>query len=155
WTDHRSDAQARVGSYLAKGGRVAGTPMDTHYQGMKSLQCCLFLQEVECSVGDTIVIVADEGTALQHEQYVRITGVETRTAYIFAENKNFEFKIATYQLNDALERDYTGLSPVQWRNGAISKTVLCESIVADSGHYYSSTPLKENATVGEYTVQAQ
>lgn len=155
FTDQRSDAQSRVSSYLARGGRVAGVPSDTHYQGMKTLQCNLFPQEMECSVGDTIVILTDEGLPTKYEQFVRITGVETREAQALIDSKLTAYKVATYQLNDALERDYVGLTAEQWAKGGKSRTVLCESIVADSGYYYSSTKLKENASVGEYTVQAE
>ncbi|MFP3339996.1 hypothetical protein R0J91_18605, partial [Micrococcus sp. SIMBA_131] len=80
WTDERQSAQNRVENYLAKGGQIAGTPLDTHWLGMKQLQVAMFPQETESSVGDTIVLVSDEGKALEHEQYLRIIKVETRTA---------------------------------------------------------------------------
>ncbi len=65
WTDERRSAQNRVENYLAKGGQIAGTPLDTHWQGMKQLQVAMFPQEAESSVGDTIVLVSDEGKALR------------------------------------------------------------------------------------------
>jgi len=64
WTDERQAAQNRVENYLAKGGQIAGTPLDTHWQGMSSLQVVMFPQETESSVGDTIVLISDEGKAL-------------------------------------------------------------------------------------------
>lgn len=155
WTDERRSAQNRVENYLAKGGLIAGTPMDTHWQGMKSLQVMMFPQEVESSVGDTIVLISDEGKALEHEQYVRITKVETRTAIIIVEGKQVEYKVATYTINDPLDIDFVGLSAAQWYRSEKSKTVIRESIVADTGLYYSSTGLASNAQVGEFTVNAE
>jgi hypothetical protein len=155
WTDERQSAQNRVENYLAKGGQIAGTPLDTHWKGMKSLQVAMFPQEVESSVGDTIVLISDEGEALEYEQYVRITKVETRTAVMVVNSKDVEYKVATYALNDALEVDFVGLSARLWYSGQASKTIIRDSIVADTGLYYSSTALSSNANVGEFTVNAE
>lgn len=155
WTDERQSAQNRVENYLAKGGQIAGTPLDTHWQGMSLLQVAMFPQEVEASVGDTIVLISDEGEVLEHEQYVRITKVETRTAIMVIDGKNVEYKIATYSLNDALEVDFVGLSARQWYNGEESTTIIRDTLVADTGLYYSSTALASDADVGEFTVNAK
>ena len=154
WTDERRSAQNRVENYLAKGGQIAGTPLDTHWQGMKQLQVAMFPQEVESSVGDTIVLVSDEGKALEFEQYVRITKVETRIAVMVADNKNVEYKIATYTINDPLERDFVGLTARQWYGGQASKTIIRESLVADTGEYCASVKLASDAQVGDFTVNA-
>ena len=155
WTDERQAAQNRVENYLAKGGQIAGTPLDTHWKGMKSLQVAMFPQETESFVGDTIVLISDEGKTLEHEQYFYITKVETRTAILVSDGKNAEYKIATYTLNDPLDMDYVGLSAKQWYSGQASTTIIRDSIVADTGEYYASTGLSTNASVGEYTVNAK
>lgn len=154
WTDERRSAQNRVENYLAKGGQIAGTPLDTHWQGMKQLQVAMFPQEAESSVGDTIVLVSDEGKALEFEQYVRITKVETRIAIMVVDGKNVEYKIATYTINDPLERDFVGLTARQWYGGQTSKTIIRESLVADTGEYCASVKLASDAQVGEFTVNA-
>lgn len=155
WTDERRSAQNRVENYLAKGGQIAGTPLDTHWQGMKQLQVAMFPQEAESSVGDTIVLVSDEGKALEFEQYVRITKVETRIAIMVIDGKTVEYKIATYTINDPLERDFIGLTARQWYAGNTqSKTIIRESLVADTGEYCASVKLASDAQVGEFTVNA-
>lgn len=155
WTDERRSAQNRVENYLAKGGQIAGTPLDTHWQGMKQLQVAMFPQEAESSVGDTIVLVSDEGKVLEFEQYVRITKVETRIAIMVVDGKNVEYKIATYTINDPLERDFVGLTARQWYGGNTqSKTIIRESLVADTGEYCASVKLASDAQVGEFTVNA-
>lgn len=155
WTDQRKSAQNRIENYLAKGGQTAGIPQDTHYQGMKILQAVMFPQEVESSVGETIVLVSNEGKASEHEQYVRITKVETRIAIMIVDSKPVEYKIATYTLNDSLDRDFVGLSAKQWYAGEKSQTIIRATLVADTGLYYSSTKLATDAHVGEYTVNAK
>ena len=155
WTDERQSAQNRVENYLAKGGQIAGTPLDTHWKGMKSLQVAMFPQETESSVGDTIVLISDEGKPLEREQYLRITKVETRTAIVVVDNKNVEYKVATYSLNDSLVVDFVGLTARQWYQGDTSKTIIRDTLVADTGLYYSSTALADDANVGEFTVNAK
>ncbi len=155
WTDERQAAKNRVENYLAKGGQIAGTPLDTHWQGMKSVQVAMFPTEVESAVGDTIVLISDEGKPLEREQYIRITKVETRTAIMIVDGKQVEYKIATYTINDPLSVDFVGLSAKQWYNGDKSKTIIRDTIVADTGNYYGSVGLKTEAKVGEYTVNAK
>ena len=155
WTDERQSAQNRVENYLAKGGQIAGTPLDTHWLGMKQLQVAMFPQEIESPVGDTIVLISDEGKALEHEQYLRITKVETRTAIMVVDGKNVEYKIVTYMLNDPLDMDFVGLSASQWYKGQASKTIIRDSIIADTGSYYASAGLSEDVQVGEFTVNAE
>lgn len=155
WIDERKSAQNRIENYLAKGGQAAGSPLDTHYAGMKTLQVAMFLSEVESSVGSTLVLVSKEGQALQHEQYVRITKVETRIAKMVIDGKEVEYKIATYSINDPLDQDYVGLSARQWYNGDKSQTILRDTIVADTGKYYASSNLKSAAKVGEFAVNAE
>ncbi|WP_026056655.1 hypothetical protein [Acinetobacter radioresistens] len=155
WIDERKSAQNRIENYLAKGGQAAGSPLDTHYAGMKTLQVAMFLSEVESSVGSTLVLVSKEGQALQHEQYVRITKVEIRIAKMVIDGKEVEYKIATYSINDPLDQDYVGLSARQWYSGEKSETILRDTIVADTGKYYASSNLANDAKVGEFTVNAK
>lgn len=155
FTDQRSSAQNRVENYLAKGGQIAGTPLDTHLKGMKSVQVVMFPSEVESSVGDTIVLISDEGKSLEFEQYLRITKVETRIAKMIVDGKEVEYKIATYDVNDALLQDFVGLSAKQWYVGDKSKTIVRDTMVADTGLYYGSVDLSSDIQVGEYTVNAK
>lgn len=155
FTDQRSSAQNRVENYLAKGGQIAGTPLDTHLKGMKSLQVAMFPSEVESSVGDTIVLISEEGKALQFEQYLRITKVEARVAKMVIDQKEIEYKIATYDLNDSMLQDFVGLSAKQWYSGEKSKTIVRDTMVADTGLYYGSVDLASEVSVGEYTVNAK
>lgn len=155
WTDERKSAQNRIESYLAKGSQIAGTPLDTHWLGMKTLQVAMFPREQEMSTGDTIVIVSNEGKPLVHEQYARILKVESRIAIMIIEQKEVEYKAVTYTLSDALEIDYVGLSAAQWYNGEKSTTILRDTLVADTGKYYSSTTVTEDIQIGSTTAQAK
>lgn len=153
-TDVRSNAANRIENYLAKGGQIAGTPLDTLWQGMKLIQVAMFKSETESSVGDTLVLVMNEGQGTQFEQYVRITKVETRIGTMIINNNQVEYKIATYSINDPLDRDFVGLSAAQWYNGAKSPTIIRDTIVADTGKYYASVEIADDVSVNSFTIQA-
>lgn len=153
-TDVRTNAANRIENYLAKGGQIAGTPLDTLWQGMKLIQAAMFKTDTESSVGDTIVLVANEGAGTEYEQYARITKVETRIATMVIDGNTVEYKIATYSFNDPLNRDFVGLSAKQWYQGGKSPTIIRDTIVADTGKYYASVEIAEDVMVNSFTIQA-
>ena len=154
-TDTRDAAQNRLENYLAKGAQAVGSLLDTAYSGMKSFQVVMDKNETENSVGDTIVLVVDEGTVNEFAQYVRITSVETRTATLRVDKSNIEYKVATYSFQDPLSRDFVGVTASQWYNNAKPATTLRDSIVADAGVYNASVGLADDVAVGSFTVQAE
>ncbi|KKW79052.1 hypothetical protein AAV96_09130 [Acinetobacter sp. AG1] len=153
-TDMRSSAANRVENYLAKGGQIAGTPLDTLWQGMKVIQVAMFKTDTESSVGDTIVLVSNEGLSTEFEQYVRLTKVETRLATMMVDGNQVEYKLGTYSINDPLERDFIGLSASQWYKGSKSPTNIRDTIVADTGKYYASVKIADDVAVNSFTIQA-
>lgn len=154
-TDTRDSAQNRVENYLAKGAVAVGSLLDTAYSGMKSFQMAMGKNETENSIGDTIVLVVDEGTVNEFAQYVRITSLETRTATLRVGNTDVEYKIATYGFHDPLSRDFVGVSALQWYNSVKPSATLRDSIVADAGVYNASVALADDVAVGSFTVQAE
>lgn len=153
-TDTRDAAQNRVENYLAKGAQAVGSLLDTAYSGMKSFQVAMSKNETENNVGDTIVLIVNEGAVNESAQYVRITGVEIRSAFIRVNNADIEYKIATYSFQDSLNRDFAGVSASQWYNNIKPATTLRDSIIADAGVYYASVELANDVPVGSFTIQA-
>ncbi|WP_033134173.1 hypothetical protein [Acinetobacter sp. MN12] len=154
-TDTRDSAQNRVESYLAKGAQAVGSLLDTAYAAMKAIQVAMATNESENSVGDTLVLVVNEGTVNEFAQYVRLTSVETRTAFVRVNNSNIEYKIATYSFKDPLARDYVGVSATQWYNNAKPTTTIRETVVADAGIYYASVDLADDVGIGSFTIPAK
>jgi hypothetical protein len=66
-----------------------------------------------------------------------------------------EYKVATYTFNDALSRDFVGLSVTNWWNNVKPSTVIRETVVADAGVYYASVNLADDVAVGSFTIQAE
>ena len=153
-TDVRSSAANRVESYLAKGAQAVGSLLDTAYSGMKSLQVAMSKSESENNVGDTIVLVVNEGLPIEVTQYIRLTAVSTSMAFIRVNNVDVEYKIATYSFQDPLNRDFIGVTATQWYNNTKPATTLRETVVADSGKYYASVEIAEDVAVNSFTIQA-
>lgn len=154
-TDTRDSAQNRVESYLAKGAQAVGSLLDTAYAAMKAIQVAMATNEAENSVGDTLVLVVSEGTVNEFAQYVRLTSVETRTAFVRVNNSNIEYKIATYGFKDPLARDFVGVSATQWYNNAKPATTIRDTVVADAGIYYASVDLADDVGIGSFTILAK
>jgi hypothetical protein len=154
-TDTRDSAQNRVESYLAKGAQAVGSLLDTAYAAMKAIQVAMATNEAENSVGDTIVLVVNEGTANEFAQYVRLTSVETRTAFVRVNNSNIEYKIATYGFKDPLARDFVGVTATQWYNNVKPATTIRDTVVADAGIYYASVDLADDVGIGSFTIPAK
>jgi uncharacterized protein Veg len=153
-TDTRDSAKNRLENYLAKGAQAVGSLLDTAYSGMKSIQVAMSKNESENSVGDTIVLVANEGLPTEITQFIRLTDVLTKAAYVRVNNTDVEYKIATYSFQDALSRDFIGVSATQWYNNTKPATTLRETVVADSGKYCASVKLNNDVSVGSFTVEA-
>ncbi|MCH7304775.1 hypothetical protein [Acinetobacter higginsii] len=154
-TDTRDSAQNRVESYLAKGAQAVGSLLDTAYAAMKAIQVAMATNESENSVGDTLVLVVSEGTVNEFAQYVRLTSVETRTAFVRVNNSNIEYKIATYGFKDPLARDFVGVSATQWYNNVKPATTIRDTVVADAGIYYASVDLADDVGIGSFTIPAK
>lgn len=154
-TDTRDSAQNRLENYLAKGALAVGSLLDTAYQGMKAVQVAMSKTETENSVGDTIALIVNEGTVNEFAQYVRLTAVETRIATLRVNNNDVEYKIATYSFQDALNRDFTGVSASQWYVNTKPATMVRDTIIADSGEYHASVAVAEGVTAGSFTIQAK
>jgi hypothetical protein len=153
-TDTRDSAKNRLENYLAKGAQAVGSLLDTAYSGMKSIQVAMSKNESENSIGDTIVLVANEGLPTEITQFIRLTDVLTKAAYVRVNNADVEYKIATYSFQDALSRDFIGVSATQWYNNTKPATILRETVVADSGKYCASVKLNNDVSVGSFTVEA-
>lgn len=155
WDDTTLEAKNRISNYLAKGGEVAGVLMNTQWKDMKFIQVMMYPEENPSSIGATLVLTSNGGRANKYEQYVRVTEVSTRQAFFTTQQGNrIEYKIATYMLNDSLEIDFEGLSVQQWYENQKPVSIVSDTIVADTGKYYSSVNLKSSAAVGQYTVDA-
>jgi hypothetical protein len=155
WTDERTAAVNQLENYLAKGGEAVGRLYGTAYAGMKQIQVIMFPDEVPNSTDDTIILVKNEDTSTEVEQYVRITSITQTTGYVIIDNNNkVEYLLVTYGINSALESDFQGVTAAKWYNNTTPTTVLRNTLVADTGNYYSSVALEEDVAISDTVIKA-
>jgi len=147
--DERADAQDFIESYLAKGPRWQGYLYDTQLKGQRAIRFFQRKQQRLPEVGETLVLVGDEGLSTQYEQYIRITSVasEEREFLISGYGSSFVRTVVTCEISDPLRYTFTGNTPTPYDNES-QKTGFRETVVADAANYYATVPLKTDAAFG-------
>jgi hypothetical protein len=157
--DRRTEAQSRVESYLNKGPEWGGFLYENHIAGQRVIQ--LFQRENSelPVVGQTLVLVQNEGTGTQKEQYVRATSVSVveRTFTVSTGGSFLDYKawVVTLDISDALRFDFTGTPANRTFARDTNGTRIRDTVVADAGTYVGVVPLTESADLGDFTIKGQ
>jgi len=151
--DQRDEATARVESYLNKGGEWAGYLWENHIAGQRVIQLFQRTTAPLPIVGQTLVMVQNEGLSTEKEQYVRMTAitVETRTFYDVSTG-DYQANVVTCDISDALRYDFTGSPASRSYTRASTGTKIRDTVVADAGTYVGVVPLTAAADTGDFTV---
>lgn len=155
--DRRDAASLRVESYLNQGTQWSGYVLEDHIAGQRVVQ--LFQRpEAELPlIGQTLVLVLDEGLTTQKTQYIRSTKVESviRKFYDEESRQDYPAAVVTVSLSDALRFDFKGSPPARNFTRKPTSTKTCDTVVADAGTYVGVSPLTAPAALGDFTVQAK
>ncbi len=142
--------------YLARGPKWRGFLYDTQLQGQRAIR---FFQRVEVrlpEIGETLVLVGNEGKAGEFEQYVRVLEVNQALAkFQIPGVPEFTRNIVTCVLADPLRYTFEGEQPTPYDVVTNAKTALRETVVADAANYYASTKLAEDVAFGALQVKAK
>ncbi|WP_149356402.1 hypothetical protein, partial [Comamonas testosteroni] len=154
--DTRKDAIQRVEAYLNKGPEWPGCLYEGHIAGQRVIQIFQRIAEALPAVGQTLVIVQNEGAANQIEQYVRATRVSSvvRT-FTDTNGTDYQAAIVTMELSDKLRTDFIGSSASRFFTRASNAARIRDTVVADAGSYVSVSPLARAAALGDFTAVAQ
>lgn len=151
WTDTRDAAREYVERYLARSGYWPANLYGNHLAGQKALQLVSLVGVETPNVGQTLVLIQDEGTEDEIEQYVRITRVESAVQTFVDANGEFQRLVILAEISDALRTDFAGLDPNRYTS-TNARTVLRDTIAAAAARYYSARPLADAALVGDRTI---
>lgn len=161
WTDLRQEAQSRLESYLFKGPLWHGYLRESHISGMQQIAVVQRIGTELPPVGKTLVLVQDEGTASEKEQYVRVINVsyeEREFTVNVGSSGEITYKrwIVSLDLSDPLQHDFDGHTVTE--NGPQGsdydgKTRLRDTTVADAQQYFGIQPLATAAVVDDRTIQ--
>ncbi|MFQ2400439.1 curculin (mannose-binding) lectin protein [Aeromonas dhakensis] len=154
--DTRAAARDVLERYLARGPKWRGFLYDTQLEGQRAIR---FFQRVEVrlpEIGETLVLVGDEGKAGEFEQYVRVLEVNQALAkFQIPGVPEFTRNIVTCVLADPLRYTFEGEQPTPYDVVTNAKTALRETVVADAANYYASTKLSEDVAFGAMQVKAK
>lgn len=154
--DTRAVARDVLERYLARGPKWRGFLYDTQLEGQRAIR---FFQRVEVrlpEIGETLVLVGNEGKAGEFEQYVRVLEVNQALAkFQIPGVPEFTRNVVTCVLADPLRYTFEGEQPTPYDVVTNAKTALRETVVADAANYYASTKLAEDVAFGAMQVKAK
>jgi hypothetical protein len=154
--DTRQEAQSRVEAYLNKGPEAAGFLYENHIAGQRIIQLFQRPSDVVPVVGQTVVLVHDEGLGTETEQYVRATKVTVvERTFTYDTDKDYKAAIVSLEISDALRSDFAGSPATRTFTRLATATKIRETVVADAGTYVGVSPLVATAALGDFTVQAE
>lgn len=156
--DTRQQAASRVEAYLNKGSELPGFLFENHIAGQRVIQILQRPEAALPNIGETLVLLYQEGTVAEKEQYVRATRISSEVRKFYDEQRSVEFEAAVVnmELSDSLRYDFKGSPPSRsfTRNKADS-SLIRETVVADAGTYVGVVPLTQAAALGDFTVAGQ
>jgi len=152
--DTREQAQVRIEAYLNKGPEWPGYLFENHIAGQRVIQLFQRVSDSLPTVGQTLVLIQDEGLPTQKEQYVRATAVSAvvRT-FTYNTDQDYAAQVVTLALSDALRQDFTGSPASRTFTRASNATRVRDTVVADAGTYVGVVPLVAPASVGDFSLQ--
>lgn len=156
--DTRAQAVARMEAYKIAGPEFDGYLFENHVQGMRVLQV---FQRIGASlpvVGQSLVLVQDEGKPSEKRQPVMVTEVSsvqrTFTYTGGGSPVDYNANVLTLGLSDRLRFDFMGSPATRTFTRLSNAALLRETVVADAGTYVGVVPLVATAQTGAFSVQA-
>ena len=155
--DTRSEASARVESYLNRGGLWPGFLYNDHIAGQRIIQIAQRPEADAIPVGHTLVLVKNEGLAGEVSQYVRTTSVSSVITLFYdaSTQKTFNVAVVSCGISDALRSDFPGSVPTISFAAGATATKVRDTTVADAGTYVGVSALASAASLGDFTINAE
>lgn len=154
--DTRQAAQARLEAYLNKGPEWAGFLFENHIAGQRSVQLFQRVGAALPRVGQTLVLVLNEGASNEQTQYVRATRVSSvDRAFTYDSDKDYQATVVTLELSDPLRYDFKGTPANRQFLRDATATKVRDTVVADAGSYVGVQPLAAPVSVGDFTIRAK
>ncbi len=152
--DTREQAQVRIEAYLNKGPEWAGYLFENHIAGQRVIQLFQRTTDTVPNVGQTLVLIENEGLGTQKEQYVRATSVSVvERTFTYNNDQDYKASVVTVTISDALRYDFTGSPASRTFTRIGSSTKVRDTVVADAGTYVGVVPLTQAASVGDFTIK--
>jgi hypothetical protein len=152
--DTREQARTRIEAYLNKGPEWAGYLFENHIAGQRVIQLFQRPSDAVPNVGQTLVLIENEGLPTQKEQYIRATAVSVvERSFTYNTDQDYKAAVVTVAISDALRFDFTGSPASRTFTRAANATRVRDTVVADAGTYVGVVPLTQAAHVGDFTIK--
>ena len=152
--DTREQAQVRIEAYLNKGPEWAGYLFENHIAGQRVIQLFQRTTDTVPNVGQTLVLIENEGLGTQKEQYIRATSVSVvERTFTYNNDQDYKASVVTVDISDALRYDFTGSPATRTFTRATNSTKVRDTVVADAGTYVGVVPLTQAAALGDFTIK--
>lgn len=156
WFDRRPALQNYIENYLAKGVRWEGHLLETQIAGQRAIQ--LSIDETSTAIpaiGQTLVLVNNEGLSTEVYQYVRVTEVSVvKRSFMWGATPRVR-QVVTLGISDPLRYDFIGQSVNDFLSNNKAIAILRDTRVADSAHYYGISPLANPVSLNSAQIQVE
>ena len=163
WTDYRAEARDHVERFLVRSTKWPGQVLERQLSGSRAFTLLLRATDPLPEIGQTLVLIQDEGKATEFEQYVRITKttsvervfrvIEKVNGAPLGDPIEFTGTVVTCDISDPLRYDFDGPDPSSLDNPD-AKVICRDTRVADAATYYGISPLRDAANLGAMQVTA-
>ena len=158
WYDQRAAAANNIQSYLAKSVKWPGQVLGVQLQGQRSIQLLLRVGDALPKVGQSLVLIQNEGQATEFSQFVRIQTVTTQTrqftVQVGGSTVTFTAVMVTCTISSQLLYTFTGPDPSPLDLGSSAGCICRDTQVANAANYYGIAPVTAQANPGDVSVQA-
>ncbi|MFJ1255970.1 hypothetical protein [Cupriavidus sp. CuC1] len=158
WYDRRSDAANNVQSYLAKSVKWPGQVLGVQLQGQRSIQLLLRVGDALPKVGQSLVLIQNEGQGTEFSQFVRVQTVTTLTrqftVLVGGASVTFTGVMVTLGISSQLLYTFTGPDPSPLDLGSAAGCICRDTQVANAANYHGIAAVTTQANPGDVSVQA-
>lgn len=152
--DVRDNATDRIEAYLVAAGEWPGFLLENHVQGQRSVQIFQRPSEPPPNIGQTLVLVQNEGLSNKYEQYVRVTATSSVTRTYVDENGNpYDGTVVTCSISDVLRYDFPGTAANRGFRRLEGRTRVRDTSVADAGMYAGVAKTTEAVSIGDISAR--
>lgn len=155
WDDERSSARDYVERYLSRGTRWNGHLLERQITGQKAILIWQRLPVELPTIGSVFSLIANEGTANEYEQYVRITRISQQVRTYHDQQGSYQVNVLTIEISDPLLYDFVGIAPSRYDTGLNPAAIVRTTIAVDAARYYGTQPLALDAKTGDMNVTAK
>lgn len=149
--EERETAKDYLERYLARGGYFPGTLYGNHIAGQRAIQIVSLVGMETVNIGQTLVLIQDEGNASEIEQYVRVTRADTVIREFIDAAGSYYRQVTSAEISDPLRSDFIGQEPLRVTNLG-GRTRLRDTVAASATRVVSARPLVLPVWSGERNI---